>query len=178
MRKDCDLFFPCLLQYRWVSSLGAGTLAHSSLSLKHLAYNKCSADKSASEWVRTAKPPGKKFLTGSFKCSLPLDNQNQDKQPAALPSEERQHTKLSGMVYSARSVAHVDGEGSCGHPVVIVTILSKAWASTVEMFCICVPLLSSLIHSFNKYLLNPRHYSSMGICQWVKNVPFFIKPTL
>ena len=70
----------------------------------------------------------------------------------------------------------MDGEGSCGHPVVIVTILSKASASTVEMLCICVPPLSSLIHSFNKYLLNPRRYSSTEYVSESKMSPFSLSP--
>ena len=59
----------------------------------------------------------------------------------------------------------MDGEGSCGHPVVTVSILSKASASTVEMFCIYIPLLSSFIRSFNKYSLGPQHYPSMSVSQ-------------
>lgn len=41
-----------------------------------------------------------------------------------------------------------------------------------ELLSFCIPLFSSLTHSFGKYLLGPKHYSSMRIWHWTKTHPF------
>lgn len=44
LRKECDFVFSRLVQQTWASSLEAGTLRDSSLSLKHLSHNRCSVN--------------------------------------------------------------------------------------------------------------------------------------